>query len=1218
MKLESELAMKSRQILLLVTAVFVISGAQIFGQTRVTARGSETFRKTGIHNGNLVHTVFTNYGVIAQPSLTKYPRGAWKFDNNGYIGDVSPLVGVLNPIKPYSNLTTGVTDTIPDTLHTVVITAVSRPGGGKASPGGKSWTFEPIPGFANPSVNEDGKGVAMSHQPDTWPSSWPDEPTWKFTEEPYTINGTTITPTVDWNGYFGRGTLKIASQESYFWMDDNNDTQMFDTYGFIPDTNDNTRRGHALQVSVRGLQWGGDPVAQNVLFWLYNIKNDGTTPYDQAVFGLLVGTYVGIDGDEYNDDASFFDVRESITYTWDFDHYIRPSANPRWLPDPSSVGYVAYAFLESPGNGLDGIDNDRDNATKGPSLSPYFVESDFNPRTLATGDKYVLIDKNTYKRTVKTVGASAETVYSMGVKFVVGPGVILPAEGNYDNSTLLVNPNAIDGIDNNLNGLIDESYTTHYRQYKKSPAGIVLIDTLNATQHFDYINGIGLGDWMIDEKRDDGIDNDRDWSALTDDLGADGKDSTNDAGEHDGIPTAGEPNFDDKDVHESDQLGLTSFQYFVPASDIKMADNEDMWKRLRPGYFDVPKSIVNNVATRGEDGDFCYGSGYFPLLAGQTERFSLALAYGEDLKDVFKTKRIVQIIYNANYQFPKAPNPPTLTVVPGDGRVTLYWNHASEESIDPVSKEKDFEGYKIYKSTNYNFADQYTVTDATGKDIAYKSYQQFDLKDGVSGYFPLTNVLRDLYSGYSPYLGDDSGLKNSFVDTVVSNGRTYYYVVTSYDKGDAATETFPKENPVDGCITKNSLGNISLTQNAGYAIPEKPAAGYVAPTSGAPLTHNAGFASANIYFDVVDPYKLKNSSYKVTFTDELVPEVHGTDTVWQGPVAATYSIQDANSGAYLIKNSSMITPTDGLVFDGVRLSFDTTYQPIDSVKLSSTKFWHLNTTLDSMHTVMNVSIGSSIALTASKSVYFKKKARDYAFVFNNTYQDSSNNLSSLLGLTLASAKNINFKVWDVTDKANPFLVKFAFSDYKKTGSIPNDSTISNKDRVFLADSAGKELSWMVSFTSADTLKSAYKPTLGDTLFLKFFKPITAADEFSFTMNKASYSASLASTEMSKIKVVPNPYVVTNLFEPAPSTGLQGRGPRIIMFNGLPQQCKIYIYTSSGDLVRTLEHNATVLNGSEKWDLRTREGLEVAYGVYFYVVEADGVSEKKTGKIAIIK
>ena len=40
------------------------------------------FRRTAIHNGNQVKTVFGNWGVIGQPA-TKGPRGAWKNPNNG-------------------------------------------------------------------------------------------------------------------------------------------------------------------------------------------------------------------------------------------------------------------------------------------------------------------------------------------------------------------------------------------------------------------------------------------------------------------------------------------------------------------------------------------------------------------------------------------------------------------------------------------------------------------------------------------------------------------------------------------------------------------------------------------------------------------------------------------------------------------------------------------------------------------------------------------------------------------------------------------------------------------------------------------------------------------------------------------------------------------------------------------------------------------------------
>ncbi len=385
----------------LLAFLLLFSSTEILAQLRITERGNPNFRKVGVHRGNQVRTVFSNYGVIAQPG-TEGPRGAWKYDANGYVGDVSPVVGVRLPIRDYiRNGNPSTLDGINDTIYSVVITPVDRPGGGEGG-GGKSYSFEPIPGFADAFLDEIGKGVAMSHLPETWPQQWPDYPDWTYSGEPLIVDGEDKTPAVDWNGFFGRAQFN-ADQESYFWMDDNNDEENFLQNNFIPDANDQSRRGHGLQVSVRGLQWSNF-LAQDVVFWLYNIKNDGTESYDQAVFGTLVGTYVGVESPEWNDDASFFNVRESITYTWDFDTYINPAANPKWLPDPTQVGYIAYAFLESPGNGFDGIDNDGDNADVG--LASFFAAEDFpgvnEVPAIASGDNLILIDKNTFERTTFT------------------------------------------------------------------------------------------------------------------------------------------------------------------------------------------------------------------------------------------------------------------------------------------------------------------------------------------------------------------------------------------------------------------------------------------------------------------------------------------------------------------------------------------------------------------------------------------------------------------------------------------------------------------------------------------------------------------------------------------------------------------------------------------------------------------------------------------------
>jgi hypothetical protein len=65
--------------------------------------------------------------------------------------------------------------------------------------------------------------------------------------------------------------------------------------------------------------------------------------------------------------------------------------------------------------------------------------------------------------------------------------------------------------------------------------------------------------------------------------------------------------------------------------------------------------------------------------------------------------------------------------------------------------------------------------------------------------------------------------------------------------------------------------------------------------------------------------------------------------------------------------------------------------------------------------------------------------------------------------------------------------------------------------------------------------------------------------------------------------------------------------------------QLYIYNARGELVRRLSvpPGQDILNGAVEWDLKTDANLEVAYGVYFYLVDAPGIGQKY-GKIAIIK
>ena len=110
---------------------------------------------------------------------------------------------------------------------------------------------------------------------------------------------------------------------------------------------------------------------------------------------------------------------------------------------------------------------------------------------------------------------------------------------------------------------------------------------------------------------------------------------------------------------------------------------------LQPDVFDS--------AGIGEPGDriFIYSSGPIALPAGASRKFSIALVLGQSFDDLTLNADISEDIYKKNYQFAKPPEKPIVTAVPGDEKVTLYWDDLAEYSIDPITAEQDFEGYAI-------------------------------------------------------------------------------------------------------------------------------------------------------------------------------------------------------------------------------------------------------------------------------------------------------------------------------------------------------------------------------------------------------------------------------------------------------------------------------------------------------------------------------------------
>jgi hypothetical protein len=128
-------------------------------------------------------------------------------------------------------------------------------------------------------------------------------------------------------------------------------------------------------------------------------------------------------------------------------------------------------------------------------------------------------------------------------------------------------------------------------------------------------------------------------------------------------------------------------------------------------------------------------------------------------------------------------------------------------------------------------------------------------------------------------------------------------------------------------------------------------------------------------------------------------------------------------------------------------------------------------------------------------------------------------------------------------------------------------------------------------TGVESTKSNYKQTIQGT-------PISVVPSWNATDDWKN-----------QVAVVPNPYRGSAEWE-------QTYFDKIAFIN-LPVMCDIYIYTLGGDHVITLEHRGWAGDeGTEYWDLSSRNDQEIVSGLYLYRIETE--NDFLIGKFAVIK
>jgi hypothetical protein len=276
------------------------------------------------------------------------------------------------------------------------------------------------------------------------------------------------------------------------------------------------------------------------------------------------------------------------------------------------------------------------------------------------------------------------------------------------------------------------------------PTGFIGIALLESPGNpFDGIDNDEDG--MIDEMRNDGIDNDGDWNPEFDDVGADGTPGTGDFGEGDGIPTSGEPNFDQTDKDESDQIGLTSFATILHTLNSTYGfpkDDESYWEIFTSG---IDTSIQNANLS------IITGSGPYNLRKGMRERISAAIILGSNREDLFYNKDIAQIFYNSNYGFASIINPNTqLTTVAAAG----------SQILEVVSNE----GFSVGDEIVINLGgenEEINIITGFGSILLQNPLQYYHEAGEPLGKLITTSV-RENYETYSSHYNLDQNYPNPF------------------------------------------------------------------------------------------------------------------------------------------------------------------------------------------------------------------------------------------------------------------------------------------------------------------------------------------------------------------------------------------------------------------------------------------------------------------------
>ncbi len=718
---------------------------------------------------------------------------------------------------------------------------------------------------------------------------------------------------------------------------------------------------------------------------------------------------------------------------------------------------------------------------------------------------------------------------------------------------------------------------------------------------------------------------------------------------------------------DGSELGLTGFQTWTIDGDESDVDNQEeddlKYAQLAKGGYEIfsePQDVRQLT---------CSGP-VSVLEAGETVEVTILVVAGGSLDEIRRNTLAALDRYNAGYIGPEAPPSPNLAVVPGDERAVLSWDNGPELIPDPASGEVDFEGYRVYRSTDGGLSWGTTTTDLDAYPNGFVPIAEYDIPGNSTGIYISTAYQSGSSSATIDFAGHPTSGNMAFLE------------------GKYTIEL----------LAGRQLHVYNLTQQKSYAY--NPAA----------RTAGSGFAivsSANPNTAYPDPtyrsgeYVLFDSIY-VQITDGIVVDEITGDTTYSAPnIGDVFGVETFKNTAignqagirYIFEDDKL---TNGRTYVYSVTAFDqgsrTDGIPSLESSIQENKTFvvprgvPVDRTVETLSNVARLAGASNggvemsvdnplLMINADYRVEFfgddsLTKQSDFLRVINTTVDtivvDSvaivgGNAATSFYGLNLAASgpasavvdpdnfgwvgSERSFTFVNAGGRPQPFDYEVTFTD-----PLTNDPATFTGDTLILPTTGVG--AWTVRNVTLDTKVKTYAFPLiplfpfqnssiirlmrenytnpndfgfalqadmtdesnpvqaGDVWKINTLKPFLNDDVFSFTTTalgdlKNNYS-------LENIKVVPNPFYLRASWD-------VNRFEKHVNFTHLPKKCTIRIFTVSGILINTIEHNED--NGDQagyhSWNMRNEENLDVASGLYIFQVKDEKTGEEKIGKFAVV-